>query len=123
MEIAPASKYARIRVLNQAFDLLSDFYQQKGMVIAWAVDGNEVAISPDYLWDKYVADVDAVRNNLMYSMRWLILRNDFVCGTVIRVGCRPPGGNVLYSAPRPTCRLSPTQPPSGRLPAFRRYYR
>jgi len=68
MEIAPTSKFARIRVLRQAFDLLSEFYQQKGMAITWAVDGNEVTISPDYLWDKYILDVDDVRNNLMYSI-------------------------------------------------------
>gem|GEM_PF-2098214 len=39
-----------------------------------------------------------------------------------KVGCRPPGGNVRYSArdtEHASSRLSPTQPPGGRLPTYR----
>jgi len=36
------------------------------------------------------------------------------------IGCRPSGGNVRYSAQRTPCRLSPTQPPGGRLPTIHR---
>jgi len=36
-------------------------------------------------------------------------------------GCRPPGDNLQHSAQRTPCRLSPTQPPSERLPTLPRF--
>ena len=67
MEIAPQSKFARIQILHQTFCLLSEFYQRKGATVVWATDGSGSQISPDQIWGKYVPDVNAVRNSLMYS--------------------------------------------------------
>jgi len=67
MEIAPQNKFSRIRILQHVFLILSRFYQQKGDVVAWAMDSNRIQMCPDYLWDRYALDVDSVRSNFMYT--------------------------------------------------------
>ena len=65
MEIAPQNKFSRVQILQHTFHILSIVYQQKGVTVAWAVDSNQVEISPDYLWNRYILDVDSVRSNFM----------------------------------------------------------
>jgi hypothetical protein len=81
MDITPESKFARLQILRHTFSRLTEFYQRKNLTIAWSVDNNGSEISPDYLWDKYVRDVESVRSDFMRSTKSRIDRHKIVALT------------------------------------------
>ena len=81
MEITPDSKFARIQALNHTFRRLTESYRQKEKTIAWAVDKDEVAIDPDYLWEKYAQLAGDVRSIFMFSTETRIDRHKIIALT------------------------------------------
>jgi hypothetical protein len=80
MKITPESKYAKIQILNQAFDELVPFFQQKGMPIAW-----EVGKDAEFLWDAYSKHVENVRTYFMESKSHRIDRHKIIALMAITI--------------------------------------
>lgn len=85
MEITPQSKFARIPVLRQTFDFLADYYRQKNIVIGWRKDHSGNQFSPEYLWDRYALDVEAVRIHLMQSTESRLDRHKIIALTEMNI--------------------------------------
>ena len=80
MEITTESKYAKIQILNQAFNELAIFFQQKGMPVAWGV-GRDA----EFLWNTYSKHVENVRAYFMESRTHRIDRHKIIALMVLTI--------------------------------------
>ena len=81
MAISPEAKFPRIQMLRSVFDQLQIRYQKQHQKITWSARQDDILISLDQLWDRYVQDLEDVRRWLMEDTKNKIDRHKVIALT------------------------------------------
>ena len=79
MAISPEAKFPRTQMLRSVFDQLQIRYQQQK--ITWSARQDNILISLDQLWDRYVRDLEDVHRWLMEDVKNKVDRHKVIALT------------------------------------------